>query len=73
MLDDSTHPHMPLTLWQLRQIVTQRELLATTTVLVGILVAFLVGHTVTGALLAAVGTYALVLPEFAEPHDPTAQ
>lgn len=64
---------MSLRLWQLSRLARQRGVPATAVVLVGVVLAGLLGYTLVGSVLIISGAYALVLPAFVRPQDPTAR
>lgn len=59
-------------LWQLKRLFTQVEVLGTLAMLVGFVFLGVVGLSIPGTVLVSSGAYALVLPQFIEPHNPVA-
>jgi hypothetical protein len=59
-------------LWQLKRLCKQVEVLATVSMLVGLVLLVIAGQSIPGTVLVSGGAYALVLPQFIEPHNPIA-
>lgn len=59
-------------LWQLKRALKQVEVIATIAMVVGVVLLAVAGHSIAGTILVSGGAYALVLPQFIEPHNPVA-